>query len=111
MGKRGQKFAEQIKAANEETDRIIERIRVRNERARELADEAIIREYVEAARARMVDRVAEVDQVTKQKVLDLLREGYSIGEVSRELDLDMDVVCEIISQNIDSDYILRKEAL
>lgn len=54
--------------------------------------------------------VKKVPQEKKQKVLDLLRSGKNIGEIRKELDLSLDVTCEIISMNIENIPILRKEA-
>jgi hypothetical protein len=55
--------------------------------------------------------VKKVPIETKQKVLDLLRAGKNIGTIRAELNLSLDVTCEIITQNIEEIPILRKEAI
>lgn len=47
---------------------------------------------------------------TKQKFLDLFRGGKSIGEAKDELNLSLDVACEIINENLECINILRSEA-
>jgi hypothetical protein len=55
--------------------------------------------------------VALVPKETKQKVLDLMHEGKTIGEICAELNLKLDITCEIINQNIQKFSILRTEAV
>lgn len=55
--------------------------------------------------------VADVPKETKQKLLDLLHEGKTIGEATRECELDLQVSGEIIMQNIGKYEFLRKEAV
>lgn len=55
--------------------------------------------------------VATIPIETKQKVLDLMHAGKSIGEICDELDLKLDITCEIITQNIQKFSILRTEAI
>jgi hypothetical protein len=63
--------------------------------------------YMEKLRA----MVADVPKETKQKLLDLLHEGKTIGEATRECELDLQVSGEIIMQNIGKYEFLRKEAV
>jgi transposase-like protein len=61
-----------------------------------------------------IQRQKEVSQVPKevrQKVLDLFRSGKTIGQTREELNLSLDVTCEIILQNIEDIPILRSEAI
>lgn len=53
--------------------------------------------------------VASLPRETKQKVLDLVHEGKTIGEVRKELNLELMVVCEIINQNIKEIHYLSRE--
>ncbi len=46
----------------------------------------------------------------KQKILDMLNEGKNIGQARQEVDLDLGVVCEIITQNIGNYQYLRRNA-
>lgn len=55
--------------------------------------------------------VAKIPREQKQKVLDLLREGKTIGVICEELNLELDIVCEIITQNIQDIHVLRREAI
>ena len=56
-------------------------------------------------------RASSVSLHTRQKLLDLLHEGKTLGEVRKELNLDLDVVGQIIMQNLDSLSYLRTEAV
>lgn len=55
--------------------------------------------------------VAEVPQETKQKILDLLHEGKSIGYVKEAVNLSTLIVGEIVVNNITAVNFLRKEAI
>lgn len=54
---------------------------------------------------------AKIPLEKKQKVLDLLKSGKKIGDIRKEVDLSLDVTCEIIMQNIEHYPMLRKEAI
>lgn len=51
-----------------------------------------------------------IPKYKKQQVLDLMHEGKSLEEVSREVDLGIDVVAEIIIQNVEVVSFLRRRA-
>lgn len=52
-----------------------------------------------------------VSKEDKQKILDLLHEGKSIGETREAVGLDLGVMCEIINQNIHHYGYLGKDAV
>jgi len=54
-------------------------------------------------------KVAAIPREMKQKVLDLMWDGKSIGEICKELNLELDVVCGIVSANIRHISILNTE--
>ena len=54
--------------------------------------------------------VANIPKETKQKVLDLLREGKTVGEIREELNLDLMDTAEIITQNISCYHYLKPVA-
>ena len=45
----------------------------------------------------------------RQEILDLIREGLTIGEVRKKVNLDLDTVCIVITKNIESAHYLRSE--
>jgi len=51
--------------------------------------------------------MAKISKDTKQKVLDLMHKGETIGEVGKILSLDTQLVVEIISQNLGTISYLR----
>lgn len=55
--------------------------------------------------------VAKIPKETKQNVLDLLRSGKTVGEIQKELNLDLMDTAEIICQNINTVSLLRNEAI
>jgi len=55
-------------------------------------------------------KAAALSQEIRQSVLDDFRGGLSIGEVKEKHDLELMVVCEIISQNIEAVDVLRTVA-
>lgn len=57
-------------------------------------------------------RKKEMDKLPreiKQKVLDLMHEGKTVGEVKKILELDTMIVAEIISNNLGTISYLKKE--
>lgn len=54
--------------------------------------------------------VESIPKYVKQQVLDLMHEGKSLEEVSREVNLDIDIVAEIIIQNVEVVSFLRRRA-
>lgn len=54
--------------------------------------------------------VEKIPKETRQRILDMLREGKTIGEICKELDLPLMDVCEVINQNIYCIHMLNKEA-
>jgi hypothetical protein len=67
-------------------------------------------EYEAEYKAKIKAKADKVPLETKQKILDLLREGNTIGEIREIVDLELMVVCEIISQNIRHVPLLREKA-
>ena len=60
----------------------------------------------------MKEEAAKVPDETKQKFLDLLHEGKTIGEAYRACRLkELGVACEIITQNIGTHLYLNRKAL
>lgn len=57
------------------------------------------------------DYVEDMEQSERQRVLDYIHKGKTIGETMRHFNLEMDVVCEIINQNIGVTRFLKKEAV
>jgi hypothetical protein len=55
--------------------------------------------------------VMALPQEKRQETLDLFKKGNSIGEVCKLQNLSSDVVCEIITMNIQAVSYLREEAL
>jgi len=54
--------------------------------------------------------VANIPVETKQKVLDLLRNGMKVGDIRKELNLDLMDTAEIITQNIGCYHYLKTVA-
>lgn len=54
--------------------------------------------------------VDAIDISIKQKVIDLMNEGKTIGDACKKTGLETIVVCEIINRNLDEYKFLRKEA-
>lgn len=67
--------------------------------------------HLEHIRILIRREVSKVPLETKQKIIDELRKGRTIGAIGEELNLSLDVVCEIIMQNIEDIPVLRKEAI
>lgn len=61
-------------------------------------------------RGRWRRAAAKVPQEQRQRVLDRLREGLSVGEVAEAESLELMTVSEIIVQNIETVGFLRVEA-
>ena len=55
-------------------------------------------------------KIDKLPKETKQKVLDLMHEGKSVGDVGKILNLDTMIVAEIIIQNIGTVSYLKTEA-
>lgn len=55
--------------------------------------------------------IAKILKEVKQKILDLFHGGKTIGDISKELNLDSMIVAEIIDQNIQTISILRRESI
>lgn len=55
-------------------------------------------------------KIADVPIETKQKILDMLRKGSSIGEIKDAVNLETLVVCGVINENIETASYLRTEA-
>ena len=53
--------------------------------------------------------VEKIPKETKQKVIDLLREGKTVGEIRKELNLDLMDTAEIICQNVDTYSFLKQK--
>lgn len=51
----------------------------------------------------------KLSKETKQKILDLIHQGKTVGEVKNLLDLDTMIVAEVICQNIGHIAYLKKE--
>jgi len=51
--------------------------------------------------------VAKIPRETKQKVIDLLRRGKKVGDIRKELNLDLMDTAEIITQNISCCHYLK----
>ena len=59
---------------------------------------------------KLEEKTALISNKIKQKLIDLLHEGKTIGEAREEVGIkDLDVACEIINQNIGVYNFLRKE--
>jgi len=54
--------------------------------------------------------MAKISKETKQKILDLMHHGKSVGDVGKILKLDIMIVAEIIIENIENISFLRREA-
>ena len=54
--------------------------------------------------------VEAVPKETKQKILDLLHKGLTVGEVRKKVNLDLMVVSTILCDNIHAVHFLNKEA-
>lgn len=59
---------------------------------------------------KLKEDTAKVPIETKQKLLDLLREGKTVGEARDAVGLDLQIVGEIIMQNIESCHWLSNTA-
>ena len=55
-------------------------------------------------------KISKIPIKTKQKMLDLLHKGKTIGQCQKILKLDLDEACGIIDENIGTYKYLRKEA-
>ena len=51
--------------------------------------------------------VAKIPKETKQKVINLLRQGMKVGDIRKELNLDLMDTAEIITQNISCYHYLK----
>jgi hypothetical protein len=60
---------------------------------------------------RIEKRARECTQEFRQKVLDIIREGKTIGETAKELEIDSDLVVGIVNINIDNVQFLRSESV
>ena len=60
---------------------------------------------------KLKEKVASVPQETKQKFLDLMWAGKSVGEAKYECGLDLQVAGGILQENIDQHHYLRREAI
>ena len=56
-------------------------------------------------------KIAKLPKEIRQKVLDLMNEGKTIGEVCETLNLETMTVSGIITQNIREIHVLRTEAI
>lgn len=54
--------------------------------------------------------VEKMSRETKQRILDLLRDSETIGEICEKLNLPLMDVCEVINQNIYCVHLLNEEA-
>ncbi len=54
--------------------------------------------------------VAKLPHETKQKILDLMYMGHTIGEVRKSLNLDLMVVCGVINENMESTLSINRLA-
>lgn len=60
---------------------------------------------------KLKEQVAAVPIEVKQKLLDLLNEGKTVGEARNAVNLELIVVGEIIMQNMTEYHFLRTEAI
>mgnify|MGYP001613735339 FL=1 len=85
--------------------------------ARKYADDflASIKEKVERERderQRLIrEKVINTPKETRQKLLDLIRSGKTLGEAGKECGLEFDVYCQILTDNIENTKYLRMEAI
>ena len=54
-------------------------------------------------------KVAAVPHEIKQKIIDLMFEGLSVGEVKERVNLELDIVAHVISDNIGHYSYLKRE--
>jgi len=52
----------------------------------------------------------KLGQSKRQEVLDMIKSGKTLGEVSKFFNIDLMVTCEIFTQNIKNHYYLGNEA-
>jgi len=53
----------------------------------------------------------DLSQSKRQAILDMIKSGKTLGEVSRFFDVDLMITCEILTQNIKNVSYLRDEAI
>lgn len=58
-------------------------------------------------------KVKELSREDRQQILDIMREGKTVGECCKAMNLELSVVCQVICDNIETleHQYLRKEAL
>ena len=56
------------------------------------------------------ERCSKLDVKIKQKILDLMWKGKTIGEVMKKLNLDLHLVSEVVLENISTYNYLNKDA-
>lgn len=53
----------------------------------------------------------DLGQSKRQGILDMIKSGKTLGEVRRFFDTELMVVCEVLTQNIETVKFLRSEAI
>lgn len=62
-------------------------------------------------KAKMLSNAVKIPKEKRQEVLDELREGLTIGEVGKKLEIDSEIVSTILFHNITDVKILRSESI
>jgi len=65
----------------------------------------------ETFKERYERQAKELGQEKRQAVLDMIKSGETLGEVSRFFNIDLMVTCEILTQNIKNVSYLGNEAI